>query len=655
MQRFGASNHPSLVDVKSQWAQRPMFSASLSRELDAYTARAQRPAGPRSPSPVGGLRAGPPGGPPMQEGVYPASAFASPGHPWRGAGPDQQPPQRQLPPQIPRPHALQLLLHGGPPVEADADAAPPSGLVETPRQAAHDERDTSRGRGQGQAASAGRARRRRRVGGGELRVDTAGRVVQDQPVPAGFPQKSHTVQAIASSADEGDMTKGERTDGGQGIGDEIVVSSDESTHSQKRVNPVDAEGWMVRKLEVIDDQIERAASRRAIQEERLKASGVLPPGTKVSGESQTAGDFVDGARNAPNDGSVEVGTRGANSSPGRFGLRKHAAVGKSLMVAPGTPGYRAPYDPMRSPPPRHFASTGVGASPPRKEPSLSWATTPPDNKARGADATAAGQEAAAVGQQALSMRAGLMNKLDELQLANEEELVKHGVLHAVSGPQAPPPGMPALATNTAGDIARGRMAHAQAHVAAAHRRSERLLPGPIGGYGSVTEPGSAGVRYDPETNTLASSPVRLGDYSGSNVTTTHLEDDRWRRARTRMDQEKDFGGGGVNVASLRMHASEIASASSRGIGHAGQSGLPRAVHKESYSAKKKWGNVSFTLPDGGGVPNTAPGVAGGGSSHAGVGHAHRRNAPDAADPYGFFDQPTGLAAIAGGASRIAAA
>ena len=152
---------------------------------------------------------------------------------------------------------------------------------------------------------------------------------------------------------------------------------------------------------------------------------------------------------------------------------------------------------------------------------------------------------------------------------------------------------------------------------------------------------------------LALHPTATGASFGpesANVVTTHIDDGRWREARHRMDAQRDYsaGGGGANAASLRLHAAEIAAASARGITHAGESSLPRTAPRDSYNARKKWANVSFALPDG-----ASPGASPGGAASVRGGGAWKAvTQRPAVDPYGFFDQPVGLDAIAGSADRM---
>ena len=582
MQQQGSSGYQSLEEVQKQFASRPLFDPDVSRQLDAMERRRAYSPSPYAPR-------GSSGGTPNLNyssgagAVGTESKFGARGY--------------VLPPEIPRPASLQLFLQGagwgptqqqapqptlgatpvpipsallGPEHRSQQESAVPAeGLVHTPRAGA-DQGGTGRRRTPRRSWV-----RRHNVYEDEeeaaRRGESLGHHRHEDAHSTGdeMDDVSSSVAARSRMTRQRDTPK-QRTPAGSNTGDDdfnaLNARSRDDTH------------WEVAGNEVrVDSQIERAALRSRIQQERMKKQGkdVGKVGL-VDGGVQT--DEVEDRRATSN------GNTAGNSTPARNSRSPERRTVESGTQPEGyllTP--QVPYKPARPDPNADKKREGVDKfeTPPvlpSTEAYVTAATTAP-RPDDGNSALRPDQSLDAVRRFSSAASRSLMERLDEIQLANEEVLVKNKALAGDRGQYED--------EKSKGAIARVAEANRKPPAAAAH------VPVPIGGYGSVADR-PAGQRPNQSSTVSFSSPS--GQYSSESAGRTVGGDDdafspsRWQGAKLRNELEMLRKDTASSAADLRKWSTDLPG--STGIN--GRSSL--RMESTPYNARKKWANVSFATP-----------------------------------------------------------
>jgi hypothetical protein len=339
---------------------------------------------------------------------------------------------------------------------------------------------------------------------------------------------------------------------------------------------------MRRRLERIDDGLARAAMRQQLAHERLRnvvASGLVSEGGVQTDGSLMPVDTGARPRNALLDPShVDVASLGGasgNGNGGGMGLanadekdleiaaRMRMMQNSSMLLMPAVP-----YE--------HFKHVAVDPLAVRRE--------------REAAAAAANGEGGSAGARA-GARSALETRLDQLQLANEEVLVRNRIVPTQPdqmGSARPAAEAPVDATSVLGSVnpretyartpgSRAAPAHLASatveHLAAAYRQPHPNVGAPAGGYGSVLD--------------------------GPRTTEDASEAARWARARALNDHEQlsmtQFGAGAMTGAgaTAQMRSQQDDSAL---VANGALRTLPPGSVKDNYDARKKWANVSFETP-----------------------------------------------------------
>lgn len=584
----------SLFDISQTFAGRPLFDGELSQELAAYERRAHSgssaPAAHQHHSSGYGPSASAYDNSSAADRVFrPVShSGRSASAPWHsagvGGGHSGMVDGQALPPEIQRPAALQWLLDARTqspslqPMTRDSlpraanDAAPLShqpqpdahrgyadaqGTVRTPRRATESPSASSRRRAA--AAASGRRRQRRRDGSG-VTIDQNSTILRtqydsDSEAPArrnphrANPDRNAGSGARDAAADDADVSRVRPPQQQRGS------SSDDSGGGRNtRLAPTDAEGWTMRKLENMDDNIERALARRDITASRLHDIGQHPAGTRIDGGVQTDPPKAE----AKSDRLSPTDPRLVDTMARRHASNLTPPVGYVLQPSDGK-GYAVQATHDASPTPS--AAADASLHPAGREGSLAWARSPDGERGVGGGPreTVASREAAS---RVHGTRDSFLSRLDQLQLANEELLVKTKALGGSDG----------LAHEQASKAERDAASRVIDRVGAANRNAPVAFAPPAGGYGSVLDGSRTGA--DPEA--------------------------RWRDAKVHNDLRKDHESTGVDVGAssapaLRQWATDVGAASSRKLT---RSEVPRSAQRDPYSARKKWGAVSFAVPDG---------------------------------------------------------
>jgi hypothetical protein len=381
----------------------------------------------------------------------------------------------------------------------------------------------------------------------------------------------------------------------------------------------------------LNEQIERAATRRRIQEERLGKLGLHPPGMVVVSEQQTnARDlrFEPDSHGVPTNknetdfsnvnellariagASASHASTGTGSSPpkqrGSEGMARHTAHSKAPLVLDAM-GYREYTTPTE-------AAAGdtiwrrmlMEEKNPQARPagtpsaySLAKQSTAGTQRSHAADIGPHGghtrelavshnpsQVHSTQPELATSMfdtKTALMRQLDQMQLSNEEMLVKNKI----------------VSLSSASDAFRNKSHRALDHVAAAQRSQAAALamPAPEGGYQSVTQRlnQSSDARAPDATSdsrwSTAALDVTLNNVGvGSGTVPSILKDGIGTTPLRRWATDHS------NLVPSTTHQSTLPRP--RIGGAAGPGSHPNFVHAPNavdsgYDARKKWSGVSF--------------------------------------------------------------
>ena len=585
-----------LDHVQQVFAGKPLFEGILANELEALERRRDRQTFGR---------------PESQHLSHPSGNI-----PQSGALPRRGPTlsSYELPPKIQRPLSVHKWLQRDanpvrPPVED------PAGLVSTPRQPLQ-------------------TRSKRHTGGKKERTSSISKSGTDPIVDAGYessdsnhegrlaPRRSgsggagHMFGGRARRKDSSTKGSSMKEQGSSNFIEDIVNHRrDEDDLSEIQEIARNAASPPVRtvNLTVHDDvmnvQIERAAARRAIQKARLTKIGVKPPGERVDGGAQTEDSQFSGfSKSVPGAimipmpsvqaAKIHVVVPEANQ-PKMLNVPKvHHPSNKtpptSLLLHPATPyQYTVPVASVLRPPtsttvwqqlmndedspkkdgkqgPNKVLQQWWGGSNPTSTPAQDVPLRQPESN--GSRTLIAHNDVAAT-TNLFSTKKSLLDQLDQMQLANEEMLVRNKLLNTTTA-------------NLARDVpvAEKIMEEQQTlqalhHVASVHKLPPQgIISAPLGGYGSILD--------GPANNN-----------GGLDIPMMSMPQQRWQVAHQR---NVDVGQLASQWEPIRKWSTELPPPPS----YDRLSTIRPSSHKSSlkllndgeYNAKRKWTNVSFSVP-----------------------------------------------------------
>lgn len=355
--------------------------------------------------------------------------------------------------------------------------------------------------------------------------------------------------------------------------------------------------------ETVDIHIEKAAMRRSMQKERLQRLGENPPGTRVEGGCQTDDTLlVPGSALAAVASSVSSAATTTTRSASTSGLTisEAPAFGNSRAPPPQPVGDRHPsnktpptgfllypavsYTPASAAPVSHGWSNSNNNSnnatmvapesfQQRRLDELARAYGPPSESSAatsGPTVQQQQQQQQQPQQYAFATPNSVLDRIDQIQLANEELLVRNRVLDK-----------PSVLTPEENAF----RAQVMNHVGAANKPPVKAqINAPLGGYGSFSDGthdvGGAGGGFG----------TSFGGAGGGGLSDA---DARWRVARSRNENQ------GVSDVSTNEPLRKWASGSllnSSPTSTIRYTPSKSSLRHESYNARKKWANVSFALP-----------------------------------------------------------
>lgn len=333
--------------------------------------------------------------------------------------------------------------------------------------------------------------------------------------------------------------------------------------------------------------IERAALRAELQRERLQKKGVegevkvglVDGGVQVDMKMPSTTEMSSGVEatgSGPRARSASVGSR-RNSGFAEGGSR---TTPQPILLSPSVAYKPASKEVVKEDPILDHPQWKVNAAPKAEFPStgamVTAATTVPrqntrrlNREAQPAEETP-GVEAGREAIRRITQRAAspLMERLDDIQLRNEELLVRNKALPAPGEPQPGDAGWRARRVVT--------------RVAEAHRKPNPLaadVPRPLGGYGSVMD--------SPPQNQYA--PMAGGSAAPSSGAQDEFSPSRWQAAKFRNDIEDLHTSTRAGQSDLRKWANDLSTSPA-----VNKSAL--RMEPATYNARKKWGNVSFATP-----------------------------------------------------------
>ena len=574
-------NHPrnsSLAEVRERFASVPLFGGVLGAELDALALRRRAPPSSGYPNIIGVADVEAASSYPSAIAAHSVSQVSdAAATPRSGSLAIGQNRRVTLPPTIQRPAALEALLRGESTLQVDdafADEVEQreAEIALAEQQPYEPAPAKSSSRHIVESPRSG-ARRRRRHQSRRYHE------VHEERVNAAAPKRR-------SGSDGGDATVeqagGSETAQRTGTDATIEIPASETakqaqadaTRDALASELTDPDRVMLWKLDWMDAHIDRADARQRLQQERL---GIASTGraessfaAHVTSPSQTAGPFL------PNETlSEDAKLNRVRKIRGWAGDQRHPSnKTPPLLLEPSTVPYTVTIRPAET----AEMSGGGGSST-----GLSWLPASPPG---------AGPVTSV-----LETRDDLLDAIDRMQLKNEKlAIASGGVPLANAGGR--PRGAPSDPTSDLEEKVRNHRhlismgnetvnetvllpnapehfgIEATSHVADAHRKLPPEVPRPpIGGYGSVLDGG----------NSLPSGipPHEL---------------DRWTRARVLNDMD-DMKMKGFNEASEGA-ADEIRRWAAHSLPHKmssqGRSSItPSGILRNPYSARRKWGNVSF--------------------------------------------------------------